>query len=128
MGSLLCTVLVWRSCCGESAMYCPGVEVLLLGVCYVLHWCGGVVVRRPLCIVLVWRCCCGETTMYCTGVEVLLWGVAMYFPVVEVLLWGGYYIQYRFGGAVVGTLLCAVLLWKSCCGEAAIYCSGLEVL
>jgi len=50
-------------------MYCPGVEVLLWGGCYVLSWCGGAVVARLLCTVLVWRCCCGESAMYCPGVE-----------------------------------------------------------
>ena len=29
VGRLLCTVLVWRCCCGEAAMYCPCVEVLM---------------------------------------------------------------------------------------------------
>jgi len=41
-------------------MYCPGVEVLLWGGCYVLSWCGGSVVERLLYIVLlqVWLIAC----------------------------------------------------------------------
>jgi len=35
---LVYAVLVWNSCCGEAAIYCPGVEVLLWGGCYVMSW------------------------------------------------------------------------------------------
>ena len=84
MGRLLCTVLVWR-CCGEVAMYCPGVEVLLWGGCYVFSWCGGSVVERLLFTVLVRRLCCWEAAMNCPGEEVLLWESVMYCSGVEVL-------------------------------------------
>jgi len=55
-------------------MYCPSVEVLLWGGCYVLCWCGNAVVGRLLCNAIVWMFSCGKAAVYCPGVEVLLLG------------------------------------------------------
>jgi len=52
----------------------------------------------------------------------------MYSIGVEVLLWGGGYGLSWCGGAVVGRLLCTVLVYKCCCWEAATYSSGVDFL
>jgi len=144
-------VMLWgccnvQFCCVDPvvgvAMYSTGVELLLWGGGYGLSWCGGAVVGRLLCIFLVCKCCCGdllctvmawicccrEAARYCPGVEDLLWGGSYELPCMEFLLWGGCYVLSWCAGVVVGWLLCNVLVRRSCCGEAAIYCPDVEVL
>ena len=63
VGRLLCTLLVWRFCCGEVAKYCPGSDILLWGGCYILSWSGISVFESLLCIVVVCKCCCVEAAL-----------------------------------------------------------------
>jgi len=80
-------------------MYCPFVEVLL-----------------------------GEAAMYSHGVEVLIVEADMFWAGVEVLLWGECYVISWCGSAVVGRLICTVVVLRSSCGEDAMYCRCVEKL
>jgi len=110
VGRLLCTVLVWSCFCGKFAMYCPIAEVLLWGGCYVMSSCGGSVVGRLLCTVLVWRITCAEAARYCVVVEVMFLVDCYVQSLVGFQLWEGCYVMCCCGSAVVGRLLCTVLV------------------